>query len=452
MAFDTVIRDNVSGTPQKVDSTSQAARSTIYDTTGKEWNYEVQIGDGSGRDAFGRLRTSMPYISFESGFLGGINTSVWETGGTNASNAVPGDGSTNLSVTTTASGNWSWIQSYVWPRYAPGESRQYHFTFNFNNLVTGVRSRVGCYSDNGAGNGDGVYLEADGDAISIVLRRYDGSTTTEIRVLQVNWSEDKLDGTGKSGLNINWTLSQHLVVDYAWLGVARVRVGFVLEDGQITWAHNFAMANTVSRPWCSIGSLPLRYEVRHTALVGTVGQLKVINCCCLDEGFNDRRYVYRSSTSGTTAKATAATLGSTIPLMSLRLKTTNNATKRGVVVPTNITIAQTAATASRWFLVVGPTTLTGATFANTTDSDLVDVDTVATATAGGIVIASGFVGTGAGAITFDLEADRDNIVRACQNAAGTLTTTGRHIITLVLQTYSATAASGFGSITWKELM
>ena len=66
--------------------------------------------------------------------------------------------------------------------------------------------------------GDGLYLEQDGTAISVV-RRYmtTGGTGAEERVLQANWNKDKLDGTGASGVNLDWTMAQHLVIEYQWL-------------------------------------------------------------------------------------------------------------------------------------------------------------------------------------------------------------------------------------------
>ena len=185
-------------------------------------------------DSFERLRVSEPRIVFEYSFgtfLTSSATTIWESTATASGTQVLTTNlyGTELNTLLTATSGY-WIQSYNHIRYAPGISTLLRFTFNFNSLITNVRQRVGMFTDQGtypSTAGDGLYLEADGSAISVV-RRYmtTGGTGAEERVLQANWNRDKLDGTGASGVNLDWTKAQHLVIEYQWLGVGTIRFGF----------------------------------------------------------------------------------------------------------------------------------------------------------------------------------------------------------------------------------
>jgi len=82
---------------------------------------------------------------------------------------------------------------------------------------------------------------------------------------QAAWSYDSLDGTGPSGIDIDWSVAQILVIDMQFLGVGRVRLGFDI-GGSVLWAHEFANANLLAvQPYMRRASLPLRWEIHSTA-------------------------------------------------------------------------------------------------------------------------------------------------------------------------------------------
>ena len=157
-------------------------------------------------DSFERLRVSEPRIAFEYSFgtmLTSSATTIWESTATASGTQALTSNlyGTELNTLTTL-GSGYWIQSYNHIRYAPGISTLLRFTFNFNTLITNVRQRVGMFTDQGtypSTAGDGLYLEADGNSISVV-RRYmtTGGTGAEERVLRSSWNKDKMDGTGAS--------------------------------------------------------------------------------------------------------------------------------------------------------------------------------------------------------------------------------------------------------------
>ena len=69
----------------------------------------------------------------------------------------------------------------------------------------------------------GTFFQMSNGVMSVV-ERDDGVDTI---VTRNNWI-DKFDGTGSSGLTIDFTKAQIFTFDQEWLGVGRVRMGFVI--------------------------------------------------------------------------------------------------------------------------------------------------------------------------------------------------------------------------------
>ena len=53
---------------------------------------------------------------------------------------------------------------------------------------------------------------------------------------QANWNQDTFDGNGKSGITIDFSKFQVMVIDFLYLGGAGVRYGFVL-NGVVLAKH-----------------------------------------------------------------------------------------------------------------------------------------------------------------------------------------------------------------------
>ncbi len=431
-------------------------------------------------DAFNRLRVSEPRVSFSYTFANGIRREYWDDAAFSAGTALPAavavggnpvtpntDYTLNLNTTTAANTGY-WIQSLYHIRYVPGVSTITRFTFQVNVLQANQVVRVGMFSDQGtfpSNQGDGVFLELDGTTPGFCVRTLTGGGVGAVtRINRVDWNEDKFDGTGPSGINIDFTKAQHLVIEWQWLGVGTVRFGFESGDRGILWAHSYTSPNILSLPYTRTGTLPVRAEIRTTGVVAQAGLLKLINCAVIQEGDIVQRasWRYRSGNSGSTVKAMNATAaaGAFHPLMAIRQAITSDITKRALVLPTRINVlcqaAATGPTALEWALVYAPTTLTGATFAAGT-TEAVQIDNAATSTtaiAGGIVVARGVFPNVANAVVDrDLIADRDNLIKMTQNAAGNLTTTGASIYVLCVAGLGAAATAGggfFASMEWKE--
>ena len=421
-------------------------------------------------DSFERLRVSEPRIVFEQNFgtiLTSSLTTVWESTATASGTQALTTNlyGTELNTLTTATSGY-WIQSYNHIRYAPGISTLFRTTFNFNDLITNVRQRIGMFTDQGtypSTAGDGVYLEADGANISVV-RRYltAGGAGAEERVVQANWNRDKMNGTGASGITLDWTKAQHLVIEYQWLGAGTIRFGFETGAAGVVWVHEMVSVNVLSTTWSRTGCLPVRAEIVANGVLAQAGKLTLINCVVLQEGdINDfRHWRYFAGNSGTTGKTGGTAVG-LYPLLSLRAASTNDLTKRARIIPASISISvltagTVGATPIRVALLMLPTPNTGATFATTIAGAVTTVDTVATSTTAvtGVSVWEAVIPNVVGTYTFDLKSMQDNANVIGYNAAGTVAITGSSVLTLaagpMVAAFTA-AASICASINWKEL-
>ena len=459
-----IIQDNSGQNTLAVDSTGSASVK-ITNTPLVSFN-----NDDFSKDSFERLRVSQPVVVFEDSFaalLPNAKTTIWEA-------AATASGTANLTAnlygtelnTLLTNGSGYWIQSYNHVRYAPGISTLFRITFNFNNFVTSVRQRVGMFTDQGtypSNAGDGFYLEADGSTVSEV-RRYmtTGTAGAEERINQANWNMDKLNGTGPSGVTLNWTKAQHFVVEYQWLGVGTIRYGFEIGQNQVVWCHQIVSVNALSQSWSRTGTLPVRAEIYSTGVNATAGKLTLINCVVIHEGdVGDLRgWKHFGGNSGAIPKIGGLVASTWYPVMGIRAAPTNDLTKRARILPTSVTFSVATVATGPTLLQVGlmmlATPNTGATYAVTTGGSAAVIDVAATpATAvTGTLIWTGNIPNVVGCHTFDLKTLNGNMNVTGPVASGAQAVTGAGNLTLVagcVQT-ATVGASVVASLNWKELV
>jgi hypothetical protein len=425
-------------------------------------------------DSFERQRNSLPSIVFEQNFSQAPANPIFEQGayGSGTLSNTANSGTTSLNTVATTTGNGYWIQSYQYVRYAPGISTLQRFTFTFAPLTANLTQRVGMYSDQAAtgsapsGIGDGLFLEAAGATINLVLRNYIGGAVNEIRIPQSQWNMDRLDGSGPaagnpSNVNINWAVPQHFTMAFQYLGVGNIMMGFNTNFGLI-WAHKLTSVNVLATPYARTGSFPIRAEIFTTGTIPSAASLQLINMTVIQEtdGSRKRGWRYFSGNSGTTASA-IGTANALYPLLAMRALLTNDLTKRATFLPVRVgvTVAAigTGNTAIQWAIIAMPTPLTGATFGITpAPSSVIEFDTAATETTAvtGEIIYSGTLPNVVGQYDIDLSNFDDNQIRAGQNAAGNLTITGQNVLCLAVGSLQGTctvAPSIAASIIWKEI-
>jgi len=401
----------------------------------------VTIKDSANLDAFSRLRVSNPLILFNSQFTYDLTPILFEQI-TNGAGATIAHDTTNrcatLTFAGTGAGGKSFMQSYEYLPYQPGRSQLIFVTFNMISAVANVVKFAG-YSD----GVNGIEFQLNGTTKQFHI--YSGSGAGNETVTQSSWNLDKLDGTGPSGITLDITKTQILVIDIQALYVGRVRIGFDL-GGQIIYAHEFKHANNETHPYIQSANLPVRCGMTCSALSSTT--MDFICSAVISEGGSEDINVF-GYTFTTNNSITASTGGT--KLLTLRPKLTfNGITNRMRVAFIDVEILNLGSTNQhiRWDLCVGQA-ITGGTWAdvNTTYSGL-EVNTGGTLSGSpAVIIDSGWVAVGGNqkSVTNTAIASRYPITL---DAAGANRTLGS--ITLKITSLSG-SPTVYGAVKFREI-
>lgn len=355
----------------------------------------VSIG-GTNVDAFGRLRTSSPLTLFDSSHRFSDNN-LWVDAitGTAAATFSANEGLVNLTVGS-ASGDQIIRETIKVFSYQPGKSLLVMSTFVFGTANANLRQRVGYY-----GSENGIYFERDGTTLYMVERSSVSGSVVNTRIAQANWNQDKLDGTGPSGLTIDATKAQILYMDIEWLGLGTVRTGFII-DGVFVPVHNFNHANLVTTTYITTASLPLRYEMTNTGATGVSSTLKQVCSTAISEGGYELRGAQLSIGTNITTPKTLTTAGTFYPIVSIRLKSTR---LDGIVIMTAVSILGITNNATYKWEIVAQGTTGGGSWVSASAYSSVEYNITGTSfTLGtGRILASGyFQGSNQGSSTIDI--------------------------------------------------
>ena len=389
---------------------------------------QMSYADSGSLDAFSRLRVSNAnsVISIQDQYTAG--PIQMESAATGAGVTPAYDGNTRMVTLSCTNTGTSFTQSYIYSPYMPGHSQVVAMTGVLGTGVASTTVDVGLFD---AGNGI-IFRQNGNTNLQFILRTStSGSVSNANIVAQSAWSIDKFDGTGPSGITLDVTKTFILVIDYQYLGMGRVRLGFDI-NGVLYYAHQFLNANMLTVPYMQQPALPVQMLITSTGGSKTA----YFKCATVQsEGGDFEALGFRFSTPESTATAGN---GARVPIISLRHKTTfNSISNRQLLLPEAVNLNVTGANSVFWELVVGGA-YGGQSFSdvNSTYSGMEYSSTPGTFTnlTGGIVVMSGYVpGAGSGStaapspirvtispITFlrtPLSLDRSGAVRAM----GTLT-------------------------------
>jgi hypothetical protein len=246
---------------------------------------KISYADSANLDAFGRLRVSEPYSLFDSKSLHDLSPLVFSSALGGTGNIVFDNSNASVNLTTNSINSYAIRQTYSRFPYQPGKSQYALFT-GVMEPQTDVIKRYGLFTSLTAvpfTPNVGLYFEASNGTMSVWINNInDGTTLTPSQsASRTNWNLDKMDGTGKSGINLLFNKAQIFLVDYEWLGVGRVRFGFVV-DGKVYYCHEFNNANNTTAPYIFTPNLPIRAEIRQ--LGSTAGTFRVICQSVMSEG------------------------------------------------------------------------------------------------------------------------------------------------------------------------
>lgn len=335
-------------------------------------------------DAFGRQMVTTPYTLGDYKHLYGIDPNFLEYTANGASIEYRANQACARLATSSNSSSRIVHQSKFYHHYMPGKSQLILSSFNFYTAVPNVTKRTGYFDDN-----NGIYFEQAGDGtLSFVIRSYVSGSAVETRMSQANWNRNKCNGVGPNAFTLDITKTQLIFIDFQWLGVGRVRVGFV-HDGEYILAHVFDHSNELPTVYMSTPNLPIRCEVVNTGTT-TGGYIDQICSTVMSEG----GYV-EAGTDWAIASPTLRTLaaGATLPVMAIRLKNAYKTYANRIIVRMGNMSAFSSGENIRWQLIKLPNTaqLTETTWTSVDDDSGVEYCVDATAYSDGDTLDVGWV-------------------------------------------------------------
>lgn len=281
------------------------ATATVGDVTGvyrpltvKDFSPDALVSARSPNlDAFSRLRVSDGIGIFDSTFQYDLQPVIFHNFTSNGATITHNKNIVSAALNVgTVNGATAIVQSKQYHRYTPGKSSLVAMTQIPGVATTNVRKRFGYFDGD-----NGLFFEQNGtEDIAVVRRTKTSGVIVDNRVIQENWNIDKLDGSGNSrnpsGITLDLSKAQILILDFQWLGMGRVRIGFDI-NGSIIYCHEFLNANNLDVPYMQTGNLPIRWEVANTGT--SAGAIMYATCCSVQSegGFEaDRGYYYSANT------------------------------------------------------------------------------------------------------------------------------------------------------------
>jgi hypothetical protein len=227
-----------------------------------------QGADSGAVDAFGRQRVSQPFTLFDSVLRHGKNAEVWnETISSGTSEHLINESS--VLMTVTASGDSILRRTRKRFPYQPGKGLNVLQSFAGSTPQAGIIQELGLFD-----NSNGIILRASGTTVQFVIRSSTTGSPVETVVDQSAWNIDTAPW-------LNFAKTNIFTADLEWLGVGRVRCGFVL-DGEYYYCHEFNHANSLDAVYMTTAVLPLSYTIRATATAS--GSMKQICSTVASEG------------------------------------------------------------------------------------------------------------------------------------------------------------------------
>jgi hypothetical protein len=342
---------------------------------------QIKFADSASIDGFARLRVSNPHTLFDSKQISTnlpLEFDDQETSGSGTTSTHNADtASTTLSVSNLTAGTRV-RQSFRRFNYSSGKSHLILQTAQLSEAADGITARVGYFDEN-----NGIYFESKDGAINVVRRSNTSGSPGEERVPYTSFNIDSMDGLGESGIAIDSSKTQILIIDIEWLGVGRVRMGFVV-DGKVYYCHEFLNANALGVVFMSTPNLPLRYEISNDG-TGPASSMQHICATVISEGGETNGTGITHFFGNGNTPVSCATAGTVYPLLAMRLKSTHLGTE---VRPLDLHILSRTSDDYEWRLYFNPTISGGSfSFSAHTNSAIEEAvgDGTLTITAGQII-------------------------------------------------------------------
>ena len=396
------------------------------------------LDDNNGTfDAFYRQRMSNPETVFDSKQLNDKQPLFWDdqliSGSGGASTYNTNQASTTLSVALNTTCRRI-RQTFRRFNYQPGKSQLFIQTGIIGASLTGIKTKIGLFDDK-----NGLFFSQQSTGIGVTIRTFTSGTAVDTNYLQSSWNLDKMDGTGASGITLNFTKCQIFFGDFEWLGVGRVRFG-VFVNGRPYYVHEVNNANNSTLVYMSVPNLPLRYEIENTG-TGIASSITHICSTVISEGGHESTGGVRGINRSTVPLVTLNNT-SIYPIISIRLNSNYLTTKIDNI---QFSFVCTSTSAFAWYLILNPTVVGVAlNFTNITNSGI-DSDVISTnltTITGGTIIRTGV-------------SQQQNEASAIISATGDLQLGANisgvgDVLVLAVQRLTGTTETFYSAMNWEE--
>lgn len=349
---------------------------------GSSGSTSVKYADSSSLDAFGRLRVSTPTTIFDSKQIADNQPLTFDdaqvSGAGTSSLYNVGQASTTIATSNLTAGHRV-RQTRRWFNYQPGKSQLIFETGVMGAATDGNTKRIGLFNDD-----DGIYWGQSSAGLFVGIRSSTSGAPVDNDVPQASWNVDRMDGSGPSRIAIDPTKTQILMIDFEWLGVGRVRIGFVV-NGMAYVCHEFLHANVLSAVYMATPNLPIRYEILNDGTGPAASLTQICSTVITEGGRADTGITFGINRDTNSLTVANANMYSAI---GIRLKTTHLGAAIRVL---GFSLVCVSTAEYSWYLVLNPT-LAGAAFAwsGLTNSSIeYSFGTAGTTLTGGTILATG---------------------------------------------------------------
>ncbi len=418
----------LSVTGRSDDNFARAIRTDIYG------NIQT-IPATSSQSAFGETRIAEP---FQIANL--INK--YEIDSNEFGTAVNGSGTvTHLPLqsaiklyVTSGSTDYAKLRTNTYYRYQAGRGMFIRLTVWQNDTgQTNQVRRWGYFDDN-----NGLFWQINGTTLSCVRRTNTSGTPIDYPDNQVDWNQDKMNGSGPSGITIDVTKGNIWEIQFQWLGV-----------GVVNWyingilVHTMSHPNTISGPYMQTACLPLSWEVMNSSSSTSSWMGVICGSIMIEGGTDEPDYTFGVFNA---SDKTVSVIES--PLISIRPKLTyNSIDNRMTIVPISMSVMTDGKRASYRLVLDG--SLTGASWISSGSQSGVEYDESATAISGGLTLLRGLLPNAIDSLDINLSQFFNNVARNLRRLAF-----GSNVNSLTLMGRNEGASGGNtlmrGSVTWQE--
>ncbi len=320
--------------------------STQLDTNSNTTN-NITVFDGSveaSLDAFGKLRVTNPYTLIDLRFpslsvASGANSTFLQNNQqvcTKYSGTFNATYQKSKAILSGTGVGYYMTQTRNYCVYQPGKSLLFMASAILDPGNTNFTTRLGYFDSEFTTSAtyptvnNGLYFQISGGICSLHLKN-----DTDSSYPQSDWNIDKMDGSGPSGLDLDFTKTQLFVIDMEWLGVGRVRYGFYAY-GQIRYCHQVTNINILTAPYTNSINLPISHQIICNTAGETGSMTQICSTVISEGGYNPigRPFTVSNGSSAITVPT------SETPLIAIRGGGVNYYHQN--IVPTGISIIDTS--------------------------------------------------------------------------------------------------------------